>query len=120
MGVTRRKTALLVRIAPVAPDGLLDPSHGLGRDVSDGIDHVGGGEGDEPATDGGIRLVQARPRATLGLPRQRHVESRGRIGRPRDCHPDECAPSTIASFGVTTTTGRSFSLPWRVTRMRTI
>src|SRR4051794_12707059 len=44
---------LIVGIAPVAPDGLLDPSHGLGRDVADGIDHVGGRERDEPATDGG-------------------------------------------------------------------
>ena len=36
--------------------------------LANGIDHIGGGEGDEPATDGGIRLVEARPGAALGLP----------------------------------------------------
>src|SRR5689334_4027511 len=38
------------------------------RDVANGLDHISGSEADEPATDGGIRLVQARPHAALGLP----------------------------------------------------
>jgi len=44
----------------------------------------------------------------------------GGSGVPVIATPTRGAPSAIASFGVTTTTGRSFSLPWRATRMRTI
>src|SRR4051812_39977872 len=79
----------MVRIDSLAPNGFLNPPHERGWDVTDSIDDVGGAEGDEPATDGGIRLFQARPRAALGLPGQRHFESRGRVGRPGDGHPDE-------------------------------
>src|SRR5437763_1365168 len=60
-GVEKRCWGLTVPITPEPSDGLLDPSHRLGRNVADGIDHVGGGEGDEPATDGGVRLVQSCP-----------------------------------------------------------
>src|SRR4051794_7342636 len=60
-GVMLRQPALMVRIASVPPDRFLDPSHGLGRNMTEGFDYVGGNEGDEPATDGGIRPVQTRP-----------------------------------------------------------
>jgi hypothetical protein len=75
------KHQLLCSVFPLAPDGLLDPLHWLVWNVSDCIYHLVGTERDEPATEGGIRFVEARARAALSLPWQGHVESRWRVWR---------------------------------------